>query len=236
MKIVLSAKRETGLTRLEVFVIIGVIGFFALMILPAGSNPRGKEAALRARCANNLKQIGLSFRVWPGGCGDKWQTQLSTNYGGTKEFIDGPNAFRHFEIMSNELGSDPKLLLCPAETDRARFSAAAFSSTPQPGAIPFTSNSNLSYFVGVDAMEVVPMGILSGDHNLTNGTVAKDAILVMTTDAPAGWTAEVHNERGNILLADGSVQQLNTQGLRNAETNSMEENFTNRLQMPILSP
>jgi len=50
--------------------------------------------------------------------------------------------------------------------------------------------------------------ILSGDHNITNGTPVRNGLLELTTGNPAGWTAEMHNKVGNIGLADGSVQPV----------------------------
>jgi len=98
----------------------------------------------------------------------------------------------------------------------------------------FMSNSNLSYFVGVDAEETNPQTLLSGDRNITNGTSAKNGVLDLTTNRPSGWTAEMHNKIGNIALADGSVQQLSTLNLRATVENTGVA--TNRLQMPILGP
>lgn len=145
------------------------------------------------------------------------------------EFTSGSNEFRHFLAMTNELLT-PKILFCPAETDRRRFQATTFSATPKPGEISFTSNSNLSYFIGIDAAEENPNGILSGDRNLTNGTPIKNGVLEVNSNQPTGWTAEMHVKVGNIALADGSVQQISTLGLQTTVANTGVA--TNRLQMP----
>ena len=62
--------------------------------------------------------------------------------------------------------------------------------------------------VGLDADESRPQTILSGDRNITNGLPRSSGILSLEPDRPAGWTAEIHIEQGNIGLADGSVQQV----------------------------
>ena len=126
--------------------------------------------------------------------------------------------------MSNELAS-PVILICPAESDRMRTRATNFD---------FLSNSNVSYFVGLDASETNPQLILSGDRNITNGTPLKNAMLDLTTNTAAGWNAELHNGVGNIGLADGSVQQVSITGLQTIVTNTCPA--TNRLQMPVLTP
>jgi len=154
--------------------------------------------------------------------------QVSTNEGGSREWIGGPNAFRHFEVMSNELNT-PKLLVCPAD-QKSRVVANSFGATAASGRVPFTSNSNLSYFVGVDATETNLNLFLFGDRNLTNGTPVTDGLLELTTNQPSNWTEQIHGRRGNIAFPDGSVRTLETGGLRDAVRNTGAA--TNRLAMP----
>lgn len=220
MKIIFCGRRERGLTLVELLVIIVVITFLYLMLLPRNTGTRAR--AERIRCVNNLKQIGLSTRVWEGDHGDKYSWSISGTNGGTMEFISGPNAWRHFQVMPNEL-STPKILVCPADTSRT----AATNFT-------FFNNSNLSYFVGIDASETDPQSMLMGDRNLTNGTPVRNGILELTPTHPAGWTDEMHKKVGNIVLADGSVQQVSQSGLRLSLASSGV--VTNRLQMPVLTP
>ncbi len=98
------------------------------------------------------------------------------------------------------------------------------------GAVPFSGNVNISYFVGVDATPTNLTMFLVGDRNITNGFPIKNGVLELKTNQPVGWTAEMHNLAGNIGLADGSVQQVTSQGLRDLLKNTEEE--TTRLAMP----
>ncbi len=216
MKIFTSTKRNAALTLIELLVVLGVLFIFAaLFLVPAMDG--GRVRAPRIQCVNNLKQTGLAYRVWEGDNGNKYPMAVSETIGGTSEYIIGPNAFRHFLVMSNEL-STPKILVCPAD-ERCII-----------GTNWNIGNSNISYFVGVDADETNAQMILGGDRNITNGTVIRNGQLEVTSKSPSSWTAEVHNKVGNILMADGSVQQLSIAGLRITVSNTGFP--TNRLQMP----
>jgi hypothetical protein len=86
---------------------------------PAPEAPKSPaEASLQ--CLQNLKQIGLAFRVWAGDYKGRYPFNVGTNEGGTKEFCArgtnnlDRNAFEHLKSLSNEL-NDPKILVCPMD-------------------------------------------------------------------------------------------------------------------------
>jgi len=143
--------------------------------------------------------------------------QISVTNGGAMELVATGNVVATFQIMSNVL-SDPVLLSCPE--DGGYFATTNFSAD-------FTAR-NISYFVGLDAMDTQPQTLLSGDDNLVvNGTKARSGILNLHTNDSLAWTGERHGGDGNIGLADGSVQELNSAGL--TATAGLA---TNRLAIP----
>jgi hypothetical protein len=153
--------------------VVAVIGVILAAILPRLARTHDVHSS-RLGCVNNLKQVGLAFRTWELDNGDRFPMEVPLNDGGTNfgtmDFTNGINTYLHFLVLSNEL-STPQVLWCPEEKDFARTRADTFSRPAQArrNGLVFNNNSNLTYFVGLDASEKNPLQILAGDRNLTNG-------------------------------------------------------------------
>src|SRR5271154_3201932 len=215
MKPHFSNQRNHALTLVEVLVVIAVFAVLAAMFLPAIVST-GHSGRQRINCVNNLKEIGLAYRLWAGDNNDKYPMFVSVTNGGAMELIATGNVAACFQVMSNEL-STPKILHCPENTEHIATNSFAV-----------LTNSNISYFVGVDARETDPQAFLSGDDNFaTDDIPVKSGLVQFTTNANVTWASGRHvlynahfwtpaNDKfwGNIGLADGSVQQLTTGGLQ----------------------
>ena len=203
---------------IEVMVVIVVIAVLVVVFLPALARSRARVS--RIGCVNCLKQVGIAFKVWGGDNNDKFPMQVSVTEGGTMELVKSGVVYMHFLVMSNELAT-PKVLVCPQDTTRTY--AKSFDQN--------FSDRNVISFVGVDADPTNPAMILAGDDNLAvGGTWAKRGLLSLGTNAPVAWTAERHVNVGNVVMADDSVQQLTTQGLRELLVRTGVA--TNRLAIP----
>ena len=194
MKLRLSQKHRAAMTLFEVGVIVAVVMIFFVLFAPAIFRPRPHRSS-RIGCINNVKQVGLAYKLWAGDNGDILPMGISVTNGGSMEMVAAGNVVSTFLAMSNEL-STPKILFCPDDT--SRFFTNDFGGL---------SNSNISYFVSADTTnDANPNMILTGDSDwMLGGKMLKPGLVSLWTNDPVAWNAR-HAHSGNIGLADGSVQ------------------------------
>ncbi|MEY4918780.1 MAG: hypothetical protein RL616_2693 [Verrucomicrobiota bacterium] len=216
MKLQRSTKTNRGLMPIEVIIVVFIVVVIVAIVLPTLS-PHGRRSS-KIGCVNNLKQIGLAYKIWAGDNNDKYPMELSITNGGALEWLNTTDAWKTFQLMSNEL-STPKILYCPSDSAR-RQAATDFDDGMK---------TRISYFIGADATDTNPAAFLSGDDNLTiNGVHPKPGLMNVSANAALGWDDTRHNDTtrqswftktraggGNIGLTDGSVQSVNQPGLTN---------------------
>lgn len=204
---------------------IGVMYFVAM-------NPGGRRVpAARIKCVNNLKQIGLAYKVFANDNDDKFPF-LVTN---SLAFGNVTQAWLHFQAMSNECGG-ARILICPDDRERLANQMSDFGMGPSATAVSLSakSNSAVSYFASLDADETQPNIILSGGRHLLTNRFNMDGRLFLASSniTSASWTTNQHNGAGNIALSDGSVQQVTSSGL--AWQVQHQGIATNRLLLPLV--
>ncbi|MCP5522165.1 MAG: type II secretion system protein [Verrucomicrobiales bacterium] len=203
-----------GITLVEALVVMVVIGALLAMLIPALRPAR----AIRSRisCINQIKQIGVAFRLFAIDHQDRFPQQLSTNHGGTLEFE--ADLLAHLRVLSNELGS-PFVLVCPED---AVVPASDFTTL---------TTTNISYFLGLEADGTRPKLILAGDDNLTtNGMPVGSGWLIPRTNLFVAYGKDRHVEGGNVVMSDGSAQQISS--LRLEDYLRRPPNLTNRFLLP----
>lgn len=201
-------RQHHAFTRMELLV-IGLIvgGLLTSMLVSNLILDKRKRRAHRALCVNNLKQIGLGLRMWANDHQEKFPWQVFTNEGGTLEYAESSDVWRHFQAASNELIT-PKILSCSTDFDRLR------TATWAP-----LSNSNVSYFLSVDTNSTVPSRLLAGDRFVSTNDQSFSGLLVTTNWQLLRTLPHRNGHAGNIVFSDGSVAQLSTTGLREVFSN-----------------
>jgi prepilin-type N-terminal cleavage/methylation domain-containing protein len=201
---------QCAFTLIELLLVIAIMAILAAMLMPALG--RAKARARTVACINNLRQLGVGYSLWADDHGQKYPWVVDASDGGT---MGAGFAWVHAQAISDFLVT-PKLLHCPCDDEKK---TAADFSKGSPAGFPTLTNTAFSYNLGMDASPIAPAIPLASDHNVvgyTNQICVIARLVGVKWPAPevAAWDAKVHRYRGNLLLGDGSAQQLDNRRLK----------------------
>lgn len=217
--------KQRAFTLLELLIVIAIIAVLAGLLLPALS--QAKEKARRVSCTSNLKQIVLAMHQYAMDYG-AYPWRVPPSDGGSQTMT---RAAKSFQVMRDELQT-PQMLVCPS--DRRQLIDN----------ILFLANTNVSYFVGIEAQEDQPSILIAGDRNIEGGRPGRNCPVAevsgvatefsMAEIPRAGWSKLMHNRRGNIALGDGSAHQVSIAELRERLLGSGDDEgaFNNHILLP----
>lgn len=195
-----------GFTLIELLCVIAIIGILVALLLPGLT--QAKARAKRLQCVSHLHQAGVAFQSFAQDHNGQFPMAVPGNAGGSLDFTRSAYqtsglfyfSFHHFQVLSNELVT-PRLVLCPADT---RMPASGFNTL---------QNANLSYVVGLNADPSRPNSVLAADRNLTNDWTGPSSLIRFGGNYTLRWTAGLHEYKGNVLFADGHVEEVSNPGL-----------------------